>query len=64
MEYGTETATRHMFVFNGFHGTDCSASIAIAQMEVLAKNAVYGGVNMVKYRDWETIEYKIGRAHV
>lgn len=46
MEYGTETATRHMFVFNGFHGTDCSASIAIAQMEVLAKNAVYGGVDM------------------
>lgn len=46
MEYGTETATRHMFVFNGFHGTDCSASIAIAQMEVLAKNATYGGVDM------------------
>ena len=46
MEYGTETATRHMFVFNGFHGTDCSASIAIAQMEVLAKNAIYGGVDM------------------
>lgn len=46
MEYGTETATRHMFVFNGFHGTDCSASIAIAQMEVLAKNAVYDGVDM------------------
>lgn len=46
MEYGTETATRHMFVFNGFHGTDCSASIAIAQMEVLAKNTVYGGVDM------------------
>ena len=46
MEYGTETATRHMFVFNGFHGTDCSASIAIAQMEVLAKNDVYGGVDM------------------
>lgn len=46
MEYGTETATRHMFVFNGFHGTDCSASIAIAQMEVLAKNATYDGVDM------------------
>lgn len=46
MEYGTETATRHMFVFNGFHGTDCSASIAIAQLEVLAKNATYGGVDM------------------
>lgn len=50
MEYGTETATRHLFVFNGFHGTDSSASVAIAQMEVLAKNAVYGGINM-----WEEI---------
>lgn len=46
MEYGTEQATRHLFVFNGFHGTDSTASIAIAQMEVLAKNPVYGGVNM------------------
>lgn len=50
MEYGTESATRHLFVFNGFHGTDSTASIAIAQMEVLAKNADYGGVNM-----WEEI---------
>lgn len=46
MEYGTENATRHLFVFNGFHGTDSSASVAIAQMEVLAKNPVYGGINM------------------
>lgn len=50
LEYGTENATRHLFVFNGFHGNECSASIMLAELEVLAKNGVYGGVDM-----WEEI---------
>ena len=46
LEYGTENATRHLFVFNGFHGNEATASIALSQLEVLVKNEVYGGINL------------------
>lgn len=46
LEYGTENATRHLFVFNGFHGNEASSSIALSQLEVLVKNEVYGGINL------------------
>ena len=46
LEYGTENATRHLFVFNGFHGNEATSSIALSQLEVLVKNEVYGGINL------------------
>lgn len=46
LEYGTENATRHLFVFNGFHGNEATASITLSQLEVLVKNEVYGGINL------------------
>lgn len=46
LEYGTENATRHLFVFNGLHGNEATSSIALAQLEVLVKNEKYGGINV------------------
>lgn len=46
LEYGTENATKHLFVFNGLHGNEASSSIALSQLEVLVKNEVYGSINL------------------
>lgn len=46
LEYGSSTATRHLFVFNGLHGNEASSSIALAQLEVLAKNDIVNGINI------------------
>lgn len=46
LELGSENANNHLFVLNGLHGNEATASIALAQLEVLAKNEMYGGINV------------------
>ena len=51
LEYGAENANKHLFVFNGGHGNENTASIALSQLETLILNQdSYYGVNL-----WEDI---------
>lgn len=48
VEYGSETATNHLIVINGFHGNENSGSISLAQLETLILNNLYYGVDLWK----------------
>lgn len=60
LEYGAENAYKHLFIFNGQHGNECSASITLAGLENLILNTEsYYGVDL-----WNDILAKDTCVHV
>ena len=46
LEIGSKTATNHLFVTNALHGNESSASIALAQIEILCRNRVLDNIDV------------------
>ena len=46
VEIGSENAVNHLFVFDGFHGNEATTSVVLSEIEVVAKNRFFGGVDI------------------